>query len=197
MEKSRRLAFLIAYAGLLVLLFYGLVRIVGAAGGKFFLLEFTGLLALLLISLGAFMSYGKTAGRTLFFAIFLLYLSNLILVWYFTGALYLMLVVLAVLGFVISFPLHKPKAAQAKKKEEKNEELHSMIFEEPKEEAVKSKSKSSTIYSPGKYVASKNSNVYHEPKCDWAKKIEKSRQVWFDDKKDALEKGFRMHSCVE
>jgi len=165
------------------------------------MLEFIGLLVLLLISLMAFMFYDKTQGRTLFFVIFLLYLSNLVLVWYFTGALYLVLVVLAVLGFVISFPLRQTKAAHLGKKEEKKEELHSMVFEEePKEEIVKSKSvssKSTTTYSPGKYVASKNSNVYHEPKCDWAKKIEKSRQVWFGDKKDAIEKGFRMHSCLE
>lgn len=197
MEKSRNRAFLVTYAGLLILLFYGLVRILDTAGRKFFMLEFIGLLVLVLISLIAFMSYGKRQGRTLFFVIFLLYLVNLVLVWYFTNALYLVLVILAVLGFVISFPLRHTQKVHVKKVEEKKEELHSMVFEdEPKEETVKTKSKSTT-YSPGKYVASKNSNVYHEPKCDWAKKIEKSRQVWFDDKKDAIEKGFRMHSCIE
>jgi methylphosphotriester-DNA--protein-cysteine methyltransferase len=50
---------------------------------------------------------------------------------------------------------------------------------------------------PGKYIASKSSNVYHEPKCDWAKKIHKSRQLWFASKEEAWEKGFKAHSCVK
>jgi len=183
--------FLIVKTLLVGLLLYGLVRILDTAGRKFFLLELIGLLVLIILSFVAFMSYGKAAGRTIFFIIFLLYLANLVLVWYFTGALYLVLMVLAMLGFVVSFPRRRSTAVP---KEEKKEELHSMVFEEPKEESAKSKS--TTAYSPGKYVASKNSNVYHEPKCDWAKKIEKSRQVWFDDKKDAVEKGFRRHSCI-
>ncbi len=195
MEKSRSAAFLIAYALIVGLLFYGLVRILDTAGRKFFMLELLGLLVLLGLSLAAFLSSGKAAGQVLFFTIFLLYLINLVLVWYFTGALYLVLTALAILGFILSFPSPGRSARKAApQKEEEKEELHRQIFEEPKEEKVKSKS--ATAYSPGKYVASRNSNVYHEPKCDWAKKIEKSRQMWFEDKKEAVEKGFRMHSCI-
>ncbi len=201
MGKSRSAAFLIAYALIVGLLFYGLVRILDTAGRNFFMLELLGLLVLLGLSLAAFLSSGKAAGQALFFTIFLLYLINLVLVWYFTGALYLVLTALAILGFILSFPSPGRSARKAApQKEEEKEELHSQIFEEPKEETVKSRSataKSTTAYSPGKYVASRNSNVYHEPKCDWAKKIEKSRQVWFDDKKEAVEKGFRMHGCVQ
>lgn len=181
---------LILYALILGLLFYGWVRLLDVGGRKFLLLELAGLLALLLLSLGGFLSYGTAKGRVLFFTVFLLYLGNLILVWHYSGALYLVLILLAAFGFILSFPKAGiPKITPKKPKEE----LHSMVFEEPKEETMKSKS---TTYTPGKYVASQSSNVYHEPKCDWAKKIQKSRQLWFEDKKEAVEKGFRKHSCV-
>ncbi len=193
MEKTRQMTLLVLYALILGLLFYGLVRILDAGGRRFFLLELLGLVVLLVLSLWGFRSYGTSKGRVLFFMVFLLYLGNLILVWYYNGALYLVLMLLAVLGFVLSFPgagkIHKTKP---------KEELHSMVFEEPKEKEESSdKSAPATSYSPGKYVASRSSNVYHEPKCDWAKKIQKSRQVWFEDKKEAIEKGFRKHECVE
>ena len=50
---------------------------------------------------------------------------------------------------------------------------------------------------PGKYVASKTGAVYHAPKCDWAKKISKSKRVWFADEKDARKNGYRKHSCLK
>lgn len=195
MEKSRQITLLILYALILGLLFYGLVRILDAGGRTFFLLELAGLLMLLLLSLWAFRSYGTAKGRVLFFSVFLLYLANLILIWYYNGALYLVLMLLAVLGFVLSFPGAGTKKFPSPKPKE---ELHRMVFEEPKNKEDSSvKSAPATSFSPGKYVASRSSNVYHEPKCDWAKKIQKSRQVWFEDKKDAIEKGFRKHECVE
>ncbi len=52
-------------------------------------------------------------------------------------------------------------------------------------------------YIPGKYVASNRSNQYHEPICDWAKKIRPERQLWFKEKENAWERGFRAHSCVK
>ncbi len=52
------------------------------------------------------------------------------------------------------------------------------------------------VHSPGKYIASKYGNTYHEPKCEWAKKINKTHQVWFAVKENAWEKGYKAHSCV-
>jgi hypothetical protein len=51
-------------------------------------------------------------------------------------------------------------------------------------------------HSPGKYIASKYGNTYHEPKCEWANKINKTHQVWFAEKENAWEKGYKAHSCV-
>ena len=71
-------------------------------------------------------------------------------------------------------------------------------------ESSKTISKSKTIrknkpsrHSPGKYVASARSNIYHAPKCEWAKKINSIRRVWFKSKEAAWEKGYKAHNCVE
>ena len=56
-------------------------------------------------------------------------------------------------------------------------------------------SKSAATFSPGKYVASARSNLYHEPKCEWAKKIKKDRRLWFTEKEEAWQKGFKAHNC--
>jgi len=52
-------------------------------------------------------------------------------------------------------------------------------------------------YYPGKFVASSNSEYYHSPKCDWAKKINEKRRVWFNSKEEAKKKGYKMHSCLK
>ncbi|GEM_PF-1080182 len=57
--------------------------------------------------------------------------------------------------------------------------------------------KAGAVHSPGKYIASKYGNTYHEPKCEWAKKINKAHQVWFAVKENAWEKGYKAHSCVQ
>lgn len=51
-------------------------------------------------------------------------------------------------------------------------------------------------FDPGKYVASITGSVYHSPRCEWAKKIKKKKQVWFSDKSEAREKGYKAHECV-
>lgn len=40
------------------------------------------------------------------------------------------------------------------------------------------------------YVGSVNSNVYHYPSCQWAKKIKDVNQVWFSDTSDAKNAGY-------
>ncbi|MEE9525573.1 MAG: hypothetical protein V3V78_03130 [Candidatus Woesearchaeota archaeon] len=51
-------------------------------------------------------------------------------------------------------------------------------------------------FSPGKYVASKTGKKYHAPKCDWAKKIKESNQVWFDSKEEAKKEKLSPCNCV-
>ena len=52
-------------------------------------------------------------------------------------------------------------------------------------------------YTPGKVVSSKRAKYYHAPKCDWAKKIKKANQVWYDSDDEAKADGLKAHDCLE
>ncbi len=42
----------------------------------------------------------------------------------------------------------------------------------------------------GKYVGSKNSNKFHYPDCKWAQRIKSKNQVWFNNRQEAIDKGY-------
>lgn len=115
-----------------------------------------------------------------------------------------------------NIPPSKEKSSAEKKSKEisvRNEpknEPHSMIFEETeptkssdinslKSNAIKkaASKKTTAEFSPGKYLASNRSNVYHEAKCEWANNINPKNRVWFQAKEDAWEKGYKSHDCVK
>ena len=52
-------------------------------------------------------------------------------------------------------------------------------------------------FKPGKYIASKKASTFHAPKCDWAKKIKKRNQIWFNSIEEATNNGYKKHSCLE
>lgn len=192
--KNYRLR-LIFQALLLLVLFFGLISIITNSLGKTFYLELLGLLVLLSVSLASLINYQSWGERVLFF-VYLGYLINLLLFWYFHGSLYLLLLILTLAGFLLSLQFQKPRVSKPSKVDS---EPHSMVFpavevyhDDPVPEA-----KAATKFTPGKYVASKQSNIYHEPKCDWAKKIRKERRLWFVSKQEAINKGFRAHDCVK
>ena len=87
--------------------------------------------------------------------------------------------IFALMGFLISLV----KA----QKDEEPEDFESQEDEEPVNKE----------FQPGKYVASKNAGTYHAPKCDWAKRIKKSNQIWLSDEKEAKKKGYKAHSCLK
>ena len=194
MEEKSRFK-LIVYAILSVILFFGLISMVMLSSGKTFYLELVGLLSLLLLSLIGFVGYAKSWGERVLFFVFLFYLLNLVLVWYFIGPLYLILLLLAVIGMLMSFPKKPEKVYKATPIEDP--EPHSEVFDVPVEEVKVVEKKTAAKHSPGKLVASKNSNIYHLPKCEWAKKIKRHRRLWFKSKEEAWEKGYRAHNCVE
>lgn len=43
----------------------------------------------------------------------------------------------------------------------------------------------------GKYVGSARSDIYHKPRCKWARKISSYNEIWFEGKEDAKSKGYR------
>ncbi|MBI2669152.1 hypothetical protein HYX14_04900 [Candidatus Woesearchaeota archaeon] len=168
-----RRAKLLAYTVLSLALLVGLLQIFIEKSGKFFVLEFAGTFLMLLLILVGFIGYSLRWGERLFFLVSVFYLGNLVLVWYFKGAFYVILALLALVLFGLSFPRQKLLSS-----------------DQP------ASAKPAAKFTPGKYVASARSNVYHEPKCDWAKKIDPTRQVWFQSKEEAEEKKYMPHSCL-
>lgn len=52
-------------------------------------------------------------------------------------------------------------------------------------------------FKPGKYIASKTGTKFHAPKCDWAKRVKKKNEVWFNSKEEAQKAGYKADSCVK
>ena len=153
-EKSRLK--LMIYAILVVIILLGLIGIITILGGKAFYLELIGFLFLLLLSLIGLIGYTTSWGERVLFFVFLFYLLNLVLVWYFTGLLYLILLFLAVVGMLLSFPkksfpLREGRVAEVESTYKiETSEPHSEVFDLPLEEvkieepvikSVKSKTK--------------------------------------------------------
>ncbi len=236
---------LFTYGSLIVLLLFGLIRILISLGGNFLKGELVVFIGLLFLSFIGFVGYVRAWGERVLFFTFLIYLANLILVWYLTGAIYMVLLFLALVGFLMSISKKVEKDDFSYVPETKQDgfdnEPHSQVFDvdindddtddlvdskdvkyedvvekngpiekvdkpkaikpvttvtkkvakKPVKKAVKTK------HSPGKYLASKNSNLYHEPKCEWAKKIKPARRNWFKSKEDAWEQGYKAHACVK
>ncbi len=182
-----------------VILLLGMVRIFIAGSGKFFALELVGFIILLVLTVAGLVGYASAWGKRVIFFMFLLYIINLALLWVYLKRTYLVLLVLAVVGFLLSiptrtYPPEKKKETETRPSSSAAAEPHSMVFEPPKED--KKAKKAATSFTPGKYIASKRSNVYHTPKCEWVNNIALDHRVWFTGKDDAWQKGFRGHSCI-
>jgi hypothetical protein len=194
-EKSKGKLFI--YAIITVLLFFGLIRLFINSNDKFFMLELVGTLFLLLLTLIGFIGYNKCWGERVLFFVYLFYLVNLVLIWFHDGRLSLILLFLTLLAFLMAIPKRACCSDSCKSSCKVEEEPHSEVFDLPKPVEKKEVVEENKVtHSPGKFVASARSNIYHEPKCEWAKKIKKDRQVWFKDKREAQRKGHRKHSCV-
>lgn len=66
----------------------------------------------------------------------------------------------------------------------------------PSSASASPSSKPKKTFEPGRYIASKTGVKFHSPRCIWAKKIAKSRRIWFDDKNSAKKKGLKPCACV-
>ncbi len=200
---------LTAYAVLFVLLFVGLLEITFQSSGRLFVLEGLGTLGLsFLVFVGA-VHYRKGWGERLFFVTFLLIIANLLLLRSFTNSLYVVMLLCALIGFILSVPC---KRRCKVKTGSSDQEPHSVVFDAPVEKKATSEvkvepkaeksakkdveEKAAVSFNPGKYMASTRGNVYHEAKCDWAKKVSKTHRLWFQTRKEAEDKGYKAHGCV-
>src|SRR3989339_724278 len=164
---------------ILLIVFLGLIRMILRFNEWGFILE---LLALVILLFAAFIAlipaYSGSRGGWGFLAIvFAVIFIDLLFIFLatgragtaFTGAL-----LFSALGLLVS-------VLNVRKKEKPV-----MYEEKPAHEEVY------TNFEPGKYVASKTGTTYHAPKCEWALKIKKKNQIWFDDEKEA-KKRFSPH----
>ncbi|PIN76840.1 hypothetical protein COV17_00760 [Candidatus Woesearchaeota archaeon CG10_big_fil_rev_8_21_14_0_10_36_11] len=209
MSSTKSKAKLFFYAILLVILLFGFLSVFIPFSGTMFTLELVGFVALVVLGFAGFVGYSAQWGERVLFCVFLLYIINFLLIWFFTDLLYMILLIAALVGFLLSVPKKETKELEKKEKSSsqqqkpkkelpvKEQEPHSMVFDVPPPQKITGTPKSKTEYSPGKFVASKNGKVYHVPKCEWAKRIAKGSYVWFTKKEDAWEKGYRAHSCIE
>ena len=207
MAEEKNKGKLIFYGLLLIILFFGLIGIFISSSGLFFGLELAGMLFLLLLALIALSGYQKSWGERVLFFVFLFYIANLVFVWYLVGPLYLVLLFIALLGFVMSVPRKccsgcktcVPSPPEMVEDEEPRSEVFDAPTQPERKVAQERKAvseKKTASYSPGKYVASKRGKYFHEPKSEWAKKITKANQVWFQDKKEAYKQGYKAHQDV-
>lgn len=195
-EKS--LGKFFVYCLLILLLFLVMIKLVFTFGGNLFRAELIVLLFLMILSLIGFSGYSNRWGERALFFVFVLGLGNLILIWYFTKDLYILPLFLVLVGFMIGMPKKEEKeidSGSSIKIEPYGDVFEEKLREDPQVEIIEDDGKKST-FSPGKYVASNRGSVYHEPKCDWAKKIVEGRRVWFNDRKEAEKKKYKAHSCV-
>ena len=207
MIKKQNSFRLVVYAVVVIFLFLGLVQITLQGRGMVFALEALGTLVLALLAFSGFVGYRSGWGERLFFLTFLLSVLNLLLLRSFTGSLYLVMLVLSLLGLALSLTRKRGKTKGTAGGE--SQEPHSVVFDSEKKQQTSEKAVSvqespkeakvdekSVSFHPGKYVASTRGSVYHEAKCDWAKKVGKTNRLWFQSRKEATDKGYQAHSCV-
>lgn len=166
---------------ILAIVFIGLILLIFELH-RFFLIGEVIILAILVIisfvSLIAVFN-GIKWGWAILSLSFAIILIDLLIIYFATrtiGTTFFITMVLTAIGFILSV---------INIGEKKIEELEETI-EEP-----------STEFIPGKYISSKRAAYYHIPKCDWAQKIKKKNQVWFDSQEEAKKKGLKKHSCLK
>ncbi len=198
----------------LVVLLFGLVRLISLKHGLFPLLELAVLAVFLILSVVGLAA--PSYGNKFLFLVFVLYIGNLLSVWVHYHTLYLVLLIVAVVGLFTSLPCRASRRCEPRCGQKcgsccegscqcETNCAEPMVTSEPPQKNTEPKvavevaetAAVKTKFTPGKYVASKRSNVYHEAKCDWAKKIQKDRRVWFASREEALNKGYKKHECVQ
>jgi len=147
----------------------------------------------------------------LFFAA---YLINITFLYFYSQnqALFVLLILTTIIGFIMSIEnirgrtrvrpeYEKEVMREAEELTKAEEELPDLIVEEvkPSKQFVETKIKKKKITKKPlkKYVASRKGVNYHEPKCRWARKILPKRRIWFKNRKEAEEEGFKPCECVK
>jgi len=181
-----------------IIIFYFLARILFSAGGKLFLAELAFLAGAAFIFTVFVVLYFLTRwGERVIFFFYLVNLANLVFLGYIQQRMHLLILLTALIGFVFSLIRKERKEELQPKQENVISDVLPEAESIPKEteKPIKTAPVIKEEFKPGKFVASQNSTYYHQPKCDWAKKINRKRRVWFYSKEEAEEKGYKQHNC--
>jgi len=175
---------------LLILMFWGLIKKVAYLGGKAFALEWIAIIVLLILTVfGLVSAYsGRKTGWALLLLVFTLTLLNFLLMKFGIQEMkfWSLTFIVTLIGFLITL-VKNPEACK-----------ECEVEPEPVVEGYNNgKDKVYKNFEPGKYVASKTGKKFHVPKCEWAKKINPKKMVWFDDKKQAKSKGYGDCNCTK
>ncbi|MBI4452158.1 hypothetical protein HY637_01895 [Candidatus Woesearchaeota archaeon] len=213
------------FAMLFILLFtaIGFILIVFGLKGITFVFELGLLLAFMFfLAFAMFLVYtDKSASWGVIAAVLMLLLFDISVIFLITrsfGWEYIITTIFALAGLIValinivSIPRTEPSVEShydkqqyyypLSEKPEHDEGLKEEIKKEVKREVkseLENEQKAQKIvatYTPGKYVASKKANKFHSPKCDWAKRIGKENQLWFNSEAEARAKGFEPDKCV-
>lgn len=164
-----------------------------------FVLEL-GMLLVLLFFMGfaVFAVYhNKKWGWTLAGAVLMLLLLNIFFVYLLTktfGTAHLTATLFSIAGLALCVFTLRGSGVVAARTESKKEDYYPYI-DKMEPELAKEPSIEKT-FTPGKFVASKKANKFHAAKCDWAKRIGKSNQIWFNSREEAESKGFEADTCI-
>ena len=197
MERPPTSFFAMIFAMLFVVI--GFILIVFGIHRFAFVFELGILLMLIfLIAFALLVIYhNKKWGWTILSAVLILLLVDVFFIYLLTGIFdtaYLTTVVFSVIGLGISLiSLREPKQKQGGSEigeYEKAKDYYPFIDKMEPEAGIEK------TFTPGKFIASKKANKFHVPKCDWAKRIGKQNQLWFNSKEEAESKGFEADKCV-
>jgi len=166
-----------------------------------FVLELGMLLVLLFfLAFAVFAMYNnKKWGWTLTGAVLLVLLLNTFFVYMLTKTFdtaYATATVFSIAGLALAvFSLRGSGLRAIRIEGEKPQDYYPYIDKMEPESEAKEPNIEKT-FTPGKFVASKKASKFHAAKCDWAKRIGKSNQVWFNSREEAESKGFEADTCI-
>lgn len=153
-----------------------------------------------IITFGMFAVYHRRKwGWTILVAALILLLVNLFFIFLLTGIFetaHLTILFFSVIGIIVAL-LNLGPARNYRISEEEHEKTKDYYpYIDKMEPVQKAEEPISKTFTPGKYIASKKAGKYHVAKCDWARKISKENQLWFNSEEEAKSKGFVADVCI-
>ncbi len=176
-----------------------IITIFDLSGFMFVTQIFLLLAFIFLLVFGMYMVYNNKRSGWALLSLTLLFLlldaSFILLMAGKSGAALLSAILFSTAGFVMAL-LNMVMGAQPYEGKTEEHENGKEYYPSADETKPEEEPKIEKTFTPGKYIASSKSNKFHVAKCDWAKRVSKENQLWFDSREDAESKGFQADRCV-